>query len=136
MPLRRLQSPKKPGIINEINMTPLIDMTFLLLITFIISMPALEQGISIRLPQGKAEDLPQKRANVVTLDAEGRLYLNNKAITRDELEQTLGTLAAEDPKTAVLVRADERLDYGKVIQVVKILYKVRISRLAMVTLSD
>ena len=99
-------------------------------------MPAIEQGISIRLPQGKADELPVKKANVVTLDVEGRVYLNNRTITLEDLERTLGNLAAEDSETAVLVRGDERLEYGKVINVMKILYKVRITRMALVTLSD
>jgi biopolymer transport protein ExbD len=123
-------------MINNIDMTSLIDLTFILLITFIITMPALEQGISIRLPQGKADELPNKKANVVTLDAEGKAFLNNRAISLEDLERTLGNLAAEDPEVAVLVRGDERLEYGKVIDVMKILYKVKITRMALVTLSD
>lgn len=136
MQLRRLNRKKENKVIKDINMTPLIDLTFLLLITFIITMPAMEQSISVRLPQGKADMLPRKRANAVTLDAEGKLFLNNRPVTAEDLERTLGVMAAEDPQTAVLVRADERLGYGKVMQVVKILYKVKITRLALVTLSD
>jgi biopolymer transport protein ExbD len=136
MALRRLGRKKASKVINNIDMTSLIDLTFLLLITFIITMPALEQGISIRLPQGKADELPSKKANIVTLDAEGKAYLNNRVISLEDLERTLGNLAAEDPQVAVLVRGDERLEYGKVIDVMKILYKVKITRMALVTLSD
>ena len=107
-----------------------------LLITFIITMPAIEQGISVKLPQGKTDTLPVKKSNVVTLDVEGRTYLNNREITLEDLERTLGNLAAEDPEVAVLVRGDERLEYGKVVRVMKILYKVRITRMALVTQSD
>jgi biopolymer transport protein TolR len=117
-------------------MTSLIDLTFLLLITFIIAMPALEQGISVRLPQGKADVLPDKKANILTLDAQGKIFLNNRPVSLEDLEKTLGNFAAEDADTAVLVRADERLDYGKVMAVVKILYKVRITKMALVTLVD
>ncbi|MBQ7189081.1 MAG: biopolymer transporter ExbD [Kiritimatiellae bacterium] len=120
----------------EINMTPLMDMTFLLLITFIITMPAMEQGISIKLPQGNADIIPNKKSNVVTLDAEGGIFLNNHPLSLDALEKELGTMAAEDPNTAVQVRADERLDYGKVMRVMKILYKVKITRMALVTLAE
>lgn len=123
-------------VVGEINMTPLIDMTFLLLITFIITMPAMEQGIAIKLPQGSADILPNKKSNVVTLDAEGRVFLNNRPLSLDELERALGNLAAENPETAVLVRADERLDYGKIMKVMKLLYKVKITRMALVTLAD
>jgi biopolymer transport protein ExbD len=123
-------------LINDINMTPLIDLTFLLLITFIITMPAMEQGISIRLPQGKADTLPDKKSNVVTLDAEGKVFLNNRVISLADLERTLGDMAAADPNTAVLVRGDERLAYGNIMGIMKILYKVRITRMALVTLSE
>ena len=99
-------------------------------------MPAIEQGISVKLPQGKTDTLPTKKSNVVTLDVEGRTYLNNREITLEDLERTLGNLAAEDPEVAVLVRGDERLEYGKVVRVMKILYKVRITRMALVTQSD
>ena len=136
MALRRLGRKKSSKVINNIDMTSLIDLTFLLLITFIITMPALEQGISIRLPQGKADELPNKKSNVVTLDVEGKAYLNNRVISLEDLERTLGNMAAEDPEVAVLVRGDERLEYGKVIDVMKILYKVKITKMALVTLSE
>jgi biopolymer transport protein TolR len=136
MGLRRLARKKDSKVINNIDMTSLIDLTFLLLITFIITMPAIEQGISVKLPQGKTDTLPVKKSNVVTLDVEGRTYLNNREITLEDLERTLGNLAAEDPEVAVLVRGDERLEYGKVVRVMKILYKVRITRMALVTQSD
>lgn len=136
MGLRRLARKKDSKVINNIDMTSLIDLTFLLLITFIITMPAIEQGISVKLPQGQADTLPVKKSNVVTLDVEGRTYLNNREISLEDLERTLGNLAADDPEVAVLVRGDERLEYGKVVQVMKILYKVRITRMALVTLSE
>ncbi len=136
MALRRLSRKKSSKIINNIDMTSLIDLTFLLLITFIITMPALEQGISVRLPQGKADVLPDKKANILTLDAQGKIFFNNRSVSLDDLEKTLGNLAADDADTAVLVRADERLDYGKVMAVVKLLYKVRITKMALVTLAD
>ncbi len=136
MSLRRLSHKKPSKIINNIDMTSLIDLTFLLLITFIITMPALEQGISVRLPQGKADVLPDKKANILTLDAQGKIFFNNRSVSLDDLEKTLGNLAADDADTAVLVRADERLDYGKVMAVVKLLYKVRITKMALVTLAD
>ncbi len=136
MALRRLGRKKPSRVINNIDMTSLIDLTFLLLITFIITMPALEQGISIRLPQGKADDLPNKQPSIVSLNLEGKVYLNNREITLDDLERTLGNQAAENPELAVLVRGDEQLAYGKVIDVMKILYKVRITKMALVTQAD
>ena len=119
----------------EIGMNSLIDLTFLLLVTFIVTLPALEQGISIMLPQAKTDQLPtkDKKANVVTIDKDSRIFFKDKPITLDELEQTLKAMAAEDPDVPVLVRGDERLNYASVMDVVKIIYKCNIRKMALVT---
>jgi len=119
----------------EIGMNSLIDLTFLLLVTFIVTLPALEQGISIMLPQAKTDQLPtkDKKANVVTIDKDSRIFFKDKPITLDELESTLKAMTAEDPDVPVLVRGDERLDYGSVMNVVKVVYKCKVRRMALVT---
>lgn len=119
----------------QVDMTSLIDLTFLLLVTFIVTLPALEQGISIMLPQAKTDQLPMKdkKANVVTVDKDNRIFFKDKPTTLDELEFTLKALAAEDPDVPVLVRGDERLDYGSVMAVVKVVYKCKVRRMALVT---
>ena len=129
---RRVRGVKQEA---KVDMTSLMDLTFLLLVTFIVTMPALEQGISIMLPQAKTDQLPtkDKKANVVTVDAENRIYFKDKPITLEELETTLKAMAAEDPDVPVLVRGDERLDYGSVMNVVKVVYKCKVKRMALVT---
>ena len=127
---------RPPGRISEINLTPLIDLTFLLLIAFIITFPMLEQGISIRLPRGKADRIDQQRAQNVTVDVRGQLFLNNRPIGLPELEQRLAELVGKDPATAVLIRGDERLDYGRIVQVLRALRKAHITRMALVTEAD
>ena len=119
----------------EIGMNSLIVLTFLLLVTFIVTLPALEQGISIMLPQAKTDQLPtkDKKANVVTIDKDSRIFFKDKPVTLEELESTLKVMAAEDPDVPVLVRGDERLDYGSVMNVVKVVYKCKVRRMALVT---
>jgi len=134
MSLRRRRSRgDKPKA--AVDMTSLIDLTFLLLVTFILTMPALEQGVSIMLPQAKTDQLPMKdrKANVVTVDSTNHKFFNNKPITLEELETTIRALAEKDPDVPVLVRGDERVDYGSVMDVVKILYKCKVHRMALVT---
>ena len=116
-------------------MNSLIDLTFLLLVTFIVTLPALEQGISIMLPQAKTDELPtkNKKANTVTVDKDNVIYLNDKPMTIDELERELKAMATEDPEVPVLVRGDERNSYGDVMKVVKVVYKCKIHRMALVT---
>ena len=120
----------------NIDMTSLIDLTFLLLVTFIVTLPALEQGISIILPQAKTDELPtkDKKANTVTVDSMNRIFLNETPLTIEKLKEELTALSAQDPDVPVLVRGDERLDYGSVMKVVKVLYDCKIHRMALVTI--
>lgn len=118
-----------------VDMTSLIDLTFLLLVTFIVTLPALEQGVSILLPQAKTDQLPTKdrKANTITVDASNRIFLNNEPVTLETLAEKLREMAAADPDVPVLVRGDERLDYGSVMRVVKVVYDCRVRRMALVT---
>ena len=127
---RRVERPKA-----QIDMNSLIDLTFLLLVTFIVTLPTLEQGVSILLPQAKTDELPTKdgKANTVTVDSVGRIFLNDKPLTSEELEEKLKAMAEADPDVPVLVRGDERLDYGSVMNVVKIIYKCKIRKMSLVT---
>jgi biopolymer transport protein ExbD len=122
----------------QIDMTSLIDLTFLLLVTFIITMPALEQGISIILPRAKTDTLPTKdnKATTITVDAANKIYLNNVPTSLEALEQDLLAKVAADPEVPVLVRGDERLTYGSVMDVVKLVYKCKVHRMALVTVEN
>lgn len=130
---RRAKVAEKPKA--TVDMTSLIDLTFLLLVTFIVTLPALEQGISIMLPRAKTDQLPTKnnKANVVTIDSQKRVFFRDAPVTLKELESTLGKLAAEDPDVPVLIRGDERIDYGAVMDVVKIVYKCKVHKMSLVT---
>lgn len=122
--------------ISEINMTPLIDLTFLLLITFIITMPMVEQGIPVNLPKGKAKELDQSETRSITIDGTGGLFLDQAVITLEQLGVEMKALAANDPDTTVLVRADDKLAYGRVVEVMRILSEAQITRMALVTTPD
>lgn len=130
---RRRHQGEKPKA--AVDMTSLIDLTFLLLVTFIVTLPALEQGISIMLPQAKTDQLPTKdrKAYTISIDASGHAFLNNKPLSHAELETELKRLVADDPEVPVLVRGDERLDYGSVMNVVKIVYNCKVTKMALVT---
>ena len=119
--------------ISEINMTPLMDLTFILLITFIITFPLIEQGIPVNLPKGKAKELDNPNTRAITIDDKGILYLDDLPISEEGLigeMQRTGTLS---PDTIIYVRADERINYGRVASVMKILHNAGITRTALVT---
>lgn len=119
--------------LSEIQMTSLMDLSFLLLITFIITYPALEQGINVKLPRGNTEDIANLKSQNVTVDAQGSIFFNNSSTTLDELETALAGLVAQDPQTAVLIRGDERLSYGQIVKVLRVLHRARVTRMALVT---
>lgn len=122
--------------ISEINLTPMIDLTFLLLITFIITFPLVEQGIAVNLPKGKSSDLSPDSARTVTLDKEGTVYLNDVPITLEQLGVSLRKARESSPDVMVIVRADERLVYGSVVKVLRCLHDADISKMALVTEAD
>jgi len=119
--------------IRDINMIPLIDVMMFLLVVFIITMPLIEQGIPVKLPAGKANDITGVHNRAITLDLSGRLYLDNKLITHDELTSEMNLMGRADPDLTVLVRADEGLAYGKIVEVMKILHDAHITKMGLVT---
>lgn len=120
------------GAISDINMTPLMDLTFILLITFIITFPLIEQGVAINLPKGKAQEL-QSENRSISLNLEGQLYLDDLPVSKDELTAAMQDLGSSNPKITVYVRADRKLEYGKVVEVMRILHQANITRMALVT---
>lgn len=119
--------------IREINMTPLIDLTFLLLITFMITFPLIEQGIPVNLPRGAAEELDGRKTHNLTLDVKGNLYLDRVMVSKEQLAAEMAALGEADPETTVMVRADEKIEYGRLVEVLKILHDAKIARMALVT---
>ncbi len=122
--------------ISDINLTPLMDLTFILLITFIITFPLIEQGIPVNLPRGKAADLDEQKSRTISMNVEGTLFLDDLEISKEELAREMNQLGAADPATTVLVRADEALRYGRLVEVLRILHEAKIARMALVTQAD
>lgn len=122
--------------ISEINLTPLIDLTFLLLITFVITFPLVQQGIPLKLPKGSAAELPANQKQTLSIDPQGRLYLNETLASFAEVETRMLALGQNHPETVILVRADEGVPYGQVAQVLRVLHKARLTRMALVTQAD
>ena len=119
--------------ISEINMTPLMDLTFILLITFIITFPLIEQGIPVNLPKGKAAELDNPDTRNITIDGAGTIFLEEKMIRKADLSEEMQQIGSLMPDTTVYVRADQAVEYGRVAEVVKILYDANITRMALVT---
>ncbi len=120
-------------LISELNMTPLIDLTFLLLITFMITIPLVEQGIRVRLPKGKTSELDTARTFSIALNDKAELFFDNLPTTPELLANDLKAKAEADPDVTILVRADEAIPYGKVVAVLRLMHEANITRMALVT---
>ena len=119
--------------ISEINLTPLMDLTFILLITFIITFPLIEQGIPVNLPRGKSNPLDPDQSRSISLNLEGQIFLDDVMISKEALASEMALMGKSDPETTVLVRADEGIRYGLLVEVMQILHDAKIARLALVT---
>ncbi len=103
--------------IADINVTNLVDVALVLLIVFIIAAPAFKGGIPVRLPRASAPPVPAGSPVLVTLDAEGGLFVDQKPVPPDDLRAVLVRIRIESPGRPVLLEADQALPYGRVIEV-------------------
>ncbi len=124
------------GQISDINMTPLMDLTFILLITFIITFPLIEQGVAINLPKGKAADLQEQASRSISLNLDKQLYLDEVPVSMQELVAAMADIAASEPDTTIYVRADRKLAYGEVVGIMRVLHDANITRMALVTAAE
>ena len=136
MSIRRRKRSRGEGARGAaIDMNSLIDLTFLLLVVFIVTLPTLEQSIHVLLPVGKTSKAqPDKKKTVnITVDSLGKIFLGEAPTTRDALKESLAKSVAEDPELNVLVRGDVRVGYGDVYEVVKIAKECNVKHLGLVS---
>lgn len=122
MSLRRRTRKRREGAKANIDMNSLIDLTFLLLVVFIVTLPKLEQTIPILLPVSKEIKAQNDKKNVytITVDMHGKIFVGEKPVTIDDLKADLLAKVAADPQLSVVVRGDERAIYGDVFSVIEV----------------
>tara|TARA_B100001989_G_C24429445_1_gene408245 strand:- start:281 stop:685 length:405 start_codon:yes stop_codon:yes gene_type:complete len=119
--------------ISDINMTPLMDLTFILLITFIITFPLIEQGLTINLPRGEASNLSNDNSKSISLNIKNEIFYDGEQIGKVELIATLQKEVKNNPDMTFFVRADQALPYKNVMDLMRILNDANISKMALVT---
>ena len=110
-----------------------MDLTFILLITFIITFPLIEQGIAINLPKGKAADMQDAVSRSISLNLDKQLYLDDVPVSKEELVSAMMDIGDSEPDTTIYVRADRKLPYGEVVEIMRVLHEADITRMALVT---
>jgi len=116
----------------ELNVTPLLDLAFVLLIIFIITTPLLTSNIPVELPtasRNNNQPVDPKTIRTVTIDKNGQIYLEKQPVELPVLEQELTAFREATPDAGVVLHADKSLRYQQVVDVIDVLKRARIGRM-------
>ncbi|HAZ42807.1 MAG TPA: biopolymer transporter ExbD [Methylococcaceae bacterium] len=128
----KVESEEKPY--DDINITPMLDVAYVLLLIFIIMTTATVQGITVNLPKASSTpSLSKPKTKAVSITADGTLYLDTYPVTIQELETRLGQYKAANPDLPVVLKADAGIQYQKVVEVLDVVTRLEISQLGLVT---
>ena len=125
---------EEEDIYDDINVTPMLDLSYVLLIIFIIMTTATVQGINVNLPKASsAPSLNKPSTKAVTITQDGTIYLDTYPVTMAELESFLRQYKAVDPNLPVIIKADATIQYQSVVDVLDLMGKLEIYQIGLVT---
>jgi len=120
--------------ISQINVTPLVDVMLVLLVIFMVTAPIIQQGVQVNLPQARAGAIAGKEEQlVVSVNKDGRIYLNDTQMSPTELGQKLRAIRKLEPDKEVILRADQDVRYGIVMRAIAEIKEAGIQKVGMVT---
>ncbi|MGC8880614.1 MAG: ExbD/TolR family protein [Anaerolineae bacterium] len=129
-----LDMPIDTPLMGEINMTPLVDVMLVLLIVFMVTLPALVDAAQVRLPQARSTPLPRNLTHVdVQLAAEGAPRWNGAAVTTEALHARLRQVAQQDPQPQIRLYADRATPYAYVADLLAMAQRAGVQGVAFVT---
>lgn len=133
--MRRYSDKQALSTLSEINVTPLLDLAFVLLIIFMITTPLLENSMDLIVPTSETAERPvdTQKVQTVSIDRNDVLKLNMDPVTPEELEQKLTALRQSNPQTAVVVRPHRDLPVQKFISVMDVISKAGITKVGVMT---
>ena len=121
--------------LNELNITPLLDLVFVLLVIFIITTPQMMNNLEMNLPSGKPPP-PQKekpKINHIVVNAKGETFLNDQAVTVAQLRDDLQQLKSDNPDLRVVVKGADDVEYQNMINVLDVLQQLDITKVGLAT---
>ncbi|MGB0744660.1 MAG: ExbD/TolR family protein [Opitutales bacterium] len=121
--------------LTEINVTPLIDLAFALLIIFMITTPLLEQTIEVNLPVESVSSQPERREDFqsISIDKSGLYYWGEEQVSQQQLGDLLDLMSMEAAPPVLSIRADAGLQYQKVITVIDMIKQRNLSKISLDT---
>jgi biopolymer transport protein ExbD len=125
------------GTLNELNITPLLDLVFVLLVIFIITTPQLVNNLEMFLPSGKPPpadpNAPKPNIYRIVVDAQGQIFLNDQAVTSTQLWETLKEKKQAEPGLGVVVKGSDDADYQHIVNVLDVLQQLEITKVGLAT---
>jgi biopolymer transport protein TolR len=119
---------------SEINVTPLVDVMLVLLVVFMVTAPLLTVGVPVDLPQTQAAPInEQKEPLVISINSEGKIYLQETTVEADQLVPRLQAITNNNPTTSIYVRGDKSVNYGRVLEVMGLVSGAGFTKVALVS---
>ena len=127
-----VQSETKPY--DSINVTPMLDLAYVLLVIFILMTTASVQGLKINLPKpSNKPSMEKKEVRIVQILADGQLMLNGAGLSLPELESRLAAVHARDPEMSIVIKGDPQVNYERVVDIIDLAGKLSIGNVGLVT---
>lgn len=124
-------------VMSEINVTPLVDVMLVLLIVFIVTAPVMTNAIAVNLPKtASTKPAEQKKPITISVNAEGKAYLDKNQLELAQLESELKSNQASNPAQVYHLSSDEAVKYGAVAKVMAVIERAGITKLAILTQTD
>jgi biopolymer transport protein ExbD len=125
---------EEKDVYDDINITPMLDLAYVLMVIFIIMTTASVQGINVNLPKAsQAPSLGKPQTKAITITADGTIFLDTFPVTMPELENLLRQYKAANPALPVIIKADASIQYQRVVDVLDVVGRLDITQLGLVT---
>lgn len=124
-------------LMSEINVTPFVDVMLVLLIIFMVTAPMMVQGVDVELPKATSQSLPTDEQNlIISIDADMKVYINDQEVSAAFLAEKLEAVMENLDKKNVYLKADKKVPYGVVVNIMSQIKKAGITSLGMITLPE
>jgi biopolymer transport protein ExbD len=121
-------------VYDDINITPMLDLAYVLMVIFIIMTTATVQGIKVNLPKAsQTPSMAKPQTKAITVTADGTIFLDTFPVTLPQLETLLKQYKAINPSLPVIIKADSEVQYQKVVDVLDLISRLDITQLGLVT---
>jgi biopolymer transport protein ExbD len=117
----------------EINMTPFVDIMLVLLVIFLITAPLIQSSIDLNLPKEIGNNIDKKNPVSISITKDGEYYLEQKKLDFIDLKNHLISIAKDSPNVAILIKADQKVEYGKVASMLSLMQQQGLSNIGFIT---